>query len=68
MRPEIRTIILLLAVTYGAYLAYITIIELIRAAQRAEVATLRAELSAWQVRELMDEAREITRRAAEESQ
>lgn len=68
MDSTLRKMLLFVVVTYGAYLAYITTIELIRAAQRAEVATLRAELSAWQVRELMDEAREITRRAAEESQ
>lgn len=67
MKPDIRTVILLMAVMFGSYLAAVAIIELIRAAQRAEVATLRAELSAWQVQELMDEAREITRRAAQES-
>lgn len=61
-----RNLILLAALMYGCYLAYVAICELMATKQHADIATLRAEVAAWQVSQMMDEAREITRRAAEE--
>lgn len=65
-KSELRSLILLLALMYGCYLAYAAVTELLRQSQRAEVATIRADLAAWQVSRLMEEAREITIRAAQE--
>lgn len=65
-KRELRALLLLLAVMYGLYLAYAAITELMKQSQRAEVATIRADLAAWQVSGLLQEAREITLRAAQE--
>lgn len=65
-KAEVRGLALLAGVMLGCYLMAITFAELMKQSQRAEVATIRADLAAWQVSQLMDEAREITLRAAQE--
>lgn len=63
---EYRNLILFAAIMYGCYLAYVAIVELLEAKQKADIATIRADLAAWQVSQLMEEARDITRRSAQE--
>lgn len=65
-KTEIRGLALLAGLMLGCYLLAVTMSELMKQSQRAEVATIRADLAAWQVGQLMEEARDITRRAAEE--
>jgi hypothetical protein len=64
-RDEVRGLVIVVAILYGCYVAVVALEELARQAQRAQVATLRADLAAWQVSQLMEEARDITRAAAE---
>lgn len=64
-RYEIRGLLILAAACAVAYLLAVAAAELLRQQQRAEVSALRADLAAWQVAQLMEEARDITRQAAQ---
>ena len=66
MEHEARNLVIFAAIMAGCYFAYRAVAGLLEASQRAEVATIRADLAAWQVAALMEEAREITRAAARE--
>lgn len=63
---EMRGLVILAAVMAGCYFLMLAVNELIQQSQRAEVAIIRADLAAWQVSQLMEEARDITLRAAKE--
>lgn len=65
-KEEVRGLALLAGLLLGCYLLAVTMTEVMRQSQRAEVATIRADLAAWQVSQLMEEARDITRAAARE--
>ena len=61
---ETRAVLLLAAAAVGIYLLMCAAVEAARAEQRAEQATVRADIAAWQVSQLLQEARDITAQAA----
>ena len=61
---ETRAVLLLAAAAFGIYLLMCAAVEAARAEQRAEQATFRADIAAWQVSQLLQEARDITAQAA----
>ena len=65
-QQDVRSLALIAALMAAGYLVLVATIELIKQASEAEVATIKADLAAWQVGQLMEEARNITRQAAEE--
>ena len=65
-QQDVRSLALIAALMAAGYLVLVATIELIKQASEAEVATIRADLAAWQVGQLMEEARNITKQAAEE--
>jgi hypothetical protein len=65
-QQDVRSLALIAALLAAGYLVLVATMELIKQASEAEVATLRADLAAWQVGQLMEEARNITKQAAEE--
>lgn len=64
MDSDIRKVLLIATFMAAAYVCIAAAMELMREAQRADIATIRADLAAWQLSELMEEARDITRQAA----
>lgn len=63
---EQRTIIMLAAAAVAVYLLMSAAVELTRTEALAEQAVARADVAAWEVSRLMEEAREITAAAAGE--
>jgi hypothetical protein len=61
-----RGLLVLAGLCAAAYLFACAAIQLMENTRRAEVAVLRSDLAAWQVSQLMQEAREITEHAARE--
>ena len=67
MSGETKIVLLLAGLcALGAGLLWVAADELAIQAKRADTATSLAEVAAWQVSEVLREAREITRRAAVE--
>jgi hypothetical protein len=61
---EQRTILILTATVVAVYLLMAAAVELTRTEARAEQAVTRADVAAWEVSRLMQEARDITQTAA----
>lgn len=61
---ETRVILLLAAAAFGVYLLMAAAVQAARAEQLAEAATLRADIAAWEISRLLQEARDITAAAA----
>ena len=61
---EQRTILMLTAAVVAVYLLMAAAVELTRTEARAEQAQAAAEVAAWEVSRLMQEARDITQAAA----
>lgn len=62
---ETRAILVLAAVALGVFVLMASALEAARAEQRAEQATIRADVAAWEVSRLLQEARDITQAAVE---
>ena len=63
---ESRAVLLLAAAAFGVYLLMCVAMEAARAEQRAGEAVIRADIAAWEVGRLLQEARDITEHAARE--
>lgn len=61
---EQRTILMLTAAAVAVYLLMAAAVELTRTEARAEQAVTRADVAAWEVSRLLQEARDITKAAA----
>lgn len=61
---EQRTILMLTAAAVAVYLLMAAAVELTRTEARAEQAVTRADVAAWEVSRLLQEARDITQAAA----
>jgi hypothetical protein len=61
---QARTILLLAAAAFGVWLLMCAAAELARTEARAEQAVIRADVAAWEVSRLLQEARDITQAAA----
>lgn len=61
---EQRTILMLAAAAVAVYLLMAAAVELTRTEARAEQAVTRADVAAWEVSRLLQEARDITAAAA----
>jgi hypothetical protein len=61
---EQRAIVLLAAAAVAVWLLMAAVVELTRTEARAEQAVIRADVAAWEVSRLMQEARDITAAAA----
>ena len=61
---EQRTILMLTAAVVAVYLLMAAAVELTRTEARAEQAVTRADVAAWEVSRLLQEARDITQAAA----
>jgi len=61
---EQRAILMLTAAAVAVYLLMAAAVELTRTEARAEQAVTRADVAAWEVSRLLQEARDITERAA----
>jgi hypothetical protein len=63
---EQRTILMLAAAAVAVYLLMAAAVELTRTEARAEQAVTRADVAAWEVSRMLQEARDITQAAAQE--
>lgn len=61
---EQRAILMLTAAAVAVYLLMAAAVELTRTEARAEQAVTRADVAAWEVSRLLQEARDITQAAA----
>jgi hypothetical protein len=61
---EQRAILMLAAAAVAVWLLMAAAVELTRTEARAEQAVTRADVAAWEVSRLLQEARDITERAA----
>ena len=61
-----RTVVMLAAAAVAVYLLMAAAVELTRTEARAEQAVIRADVAAWEVSRLLQEARDITEHAARE--
>jgi hypothetical protein len=61
---EQKTILMLAAAAVAVYLLMSAAVELTRTEARAEQAVTRADVAAWEISRLMEEARQITAAAA----
>ena len=61
---ETRAVLLLAAAAVGVYLLMCAAVEAARTEARAEQAVIRADVAAWEVSRLLQEARDITQAAA----
>jgi len=67
-RTDLKTIVLLLSAATAVYLLMSAALELTRAEGAAKVAVARADIAAWELGRLQEEARDITRAAAAHAQ